>query len=59
MINSDPSFLDVQNIGSKHIFKYLVDMLNLAIRLRVISRIVDQVAPEGCVQLLPKVSGKL
>jgi hypothetical protein len=48
-----------QNIGLEHIFKDLVDSLSLAIRLWVIGRTVDQVNPEGCVQLLPKVSDKL
>jgi hypothetical protein len=48
-----------QNTGSKHIFKYLVDLLSLAIRLRVIGRTVDQTSPEGRMQLLPKASDKL
>jgi hypothetical protein len=45
-----------QNTCSHHIFKDLVDSLGLAIRLRVMGRTVDQVSPEGRVQLLPKVS---
>jgi hypothetical protein len=48
-----------QNTDSQHIFKDLVDSLSLAIRLWVIGQTVDQVSPEGCVKLLPKVSDKL
>jgi hypothetical protein len=47
------------NACSKHIFKYLVDALSLAIYLWVIGRTVDQVSPEGRVHLLPKASNKL
>jgi hypothetical protein len=35
-----------QNTCSKHIFKYLVDSLSLAIRLQVIGRTVDQMSLE-------------
>jgi hypothetical protein len=48
-----------QNIGSQHIFEYLVDSLSLAIRLRGIGRTVDQVGSEERVQLLPKASDEL
>jgi riboflavin biosynthesis pyrimidine reductase len=48
-----------QNTGSKHIFKYLVDALSLAIHPRVIGQTVDQVILEGRMQLLPKASDKL
>jgi hypothetical protein len=39
--------------------KDLIDSLSLTIRLRVIGRTVDQVNPEGRVQLFPKASVKL
>jgi hypothetical protein len=48
-----------QNTCPQHILEYLVDLLSLAIRLRVIGQIVDQVSFEGRVQLLPKASDKL
>jgi hypothetical protein len=54
-----PAFMIFQNIGSKHIFKYLVDSLSLAIHLWVIGQTMDQVSPEGCVQVLPKASDEL
>jgi hypothetical protein len=54
-----PTSLMFQNIGSKHIFKYLVDSLTLAIRLQVIGQTVDQASPEGHVQLLLEASDKL
>jgi hypothetical protein len=54
-----PTSLMFQNTCSQYIFKDLVDSLSLAIRPWVISRTVDQVSPEGRVQLLPKVSDKL
>jgi hypothetical protein len=58
-VNSDPSFLDVPKHRLLAIFEYLVDLLHLAIRHRVIGLTMDQASPEGCVQLLPKVSDKL
>jgi hypothetical protein len=54
-----PTSLMFQNTGSQHIFKDLVDSLSLAIHLRVIGRSVDQVSPEGRVQLLSKANDKL
>jgi hypothetical protein len=47
------------NTGSQHIFKDLVDLLSLTIRLWMIGRTVDQVCPKGRVQLLLKASDKL
>jgi hypothetical protein len=47
------------DIGSEHIFEYLVDSLSLAIHLWVIGRTMDQMGSEGRMQLLPKASDKL
>jgi hypothetical protein len=54
-----PFILIVQHTSSEHILKNLVRSLHLIIDLWMISRIVDQMHPQGSMQLLLEMSNKL
>jgi hypothetical protein len=54
-----PFVLIVQQTSSEHIFKKLVHSLHLTIGLQMISQTMDQMCPQGSMQLLPETSDKL
>jgi hypothetical protein len=54
-----PILLIVQQTSLEHIFKNLVHSLRLTIGLWLISWTMDQMCPQGSMQLLPEMSDKL